>query len=61
MDLDGIMLSEISLTEKDKCSMISFMQDLKNKTNKEENQTYIYREQTDGFQWEGGMGKMGEG
>ena len=34
MDLEGIMLSEISQTEKDKYCMLSHMWNLKDKTNK---------------------------
>ena len=34
MDLEIIILSEISQTEKDKYSMLSHMWNLKNKTNK---------------------------
>ena len=35
MDLEGIMLSEISQTEKDKYCMISLYGNLKNKTNEQ--------------------------
>ena len=39
IDLEGIMLSEISQTEKDKYSVITYMWNLKNKTNNEYNKT----------------------
>ena len=54
MDLEGIILSEISQTEKDKYCVISHMWNLKkynklvNKTKKK--QTHIHREQTRGYQ-----------
>ena len=55
MDLDGIMLSEVSQTEKDKYHMISLIWGIqKNKT---------YREQIGSCQRGGvlGCGRMGEG
>ena len=60
MDLEGIMPSETSQTEKDKCRMISSMWNLKHKTNKQnktkQKLTHRYREQTSGHQSGGGMG-----
>ena len=41
MDLEGIILSDISQTEKDKYCMISFIWNLKNKTNYEYNKKEI--------------------
>ena len=61
MDLEGIMLSEISQTEKDKYCMISLIMESKkysqlmNRTKKKE--THRYKEQTSGYQ----RGKRGEG
>ena len=54
MDRKGIMLNEISQTEKDRCSMISLVFEKKQK------QTYRNREQIGGCQREG-VGEMGEG
>ena len=60
MDLEGIMLSEISQTDKDKFCMISHMWNAKkynklvNKTKKQ--QTHRYREQTSGYQHGEGRG-----
>jgi len=54
MDPDDITLSEISHTEKDKYHTISFYGKLKKKTqinkqaDKKQNQTYKYKEQSDG-------------
>ena len=60
MDLEGIMLSEISQTEKDKYCLISLIcgilkiQKLENITKKD--QTHRSREQTSGYLWgEGGL------
>ena len=52
MDLKSITLSEVNQTEKDKYHMISLMCNLKKnkRVNKQRNQTYKYREQTDGYQ-----------
>ena len=54
MDLEGIMLSETSQTEKDKYYMLSHMWHLKN--NKLENitkkkLTHRYREKISDYQW----------
>ena len=54
LDLEGIMLSEISQTEKDKYCVITYMWNSKNKTKKEMNitkqkQIYWHREQTSGY------------
>ena len=59
MDLESIMLSEISQTEKDKYHLISLMWNLKEKTNE---QTSKQGEETDGYQRGGewGMGEIGE-
>ena len=58
MDLEAIMLSEISQTEKDKYCMISHVWNLKNKLVNitKMKQTHRYREQTSGYKWgrEGG-------
>ena len=59
LDLEGITLSEISQTEKDKYCMISYVEPKKynklvNITKKK--QTYRYREQTSGYQWGEGKG-----
>ena len=56
MDLEGIMLSEISRTIKDKHCMISLIcRILKIQQNSDFNQkkkqTSRYREQTSGYQW----------
>ena len=51
MDLEGIRLSEISQTEKDKHHMISRI--CRIKTNE---QTHRYEEQIDGYQMGGGLG-----
>ena len=61
MDLEGIILSEISQIEKGKYCMISLVQcKTYNKVVKitEKQQTHRYREQMSGYQW--GMGR-GEG
>ena len=63
MNLEGIMLSEISQTEKDKYCMISLICEIVNKTKKK--RTHRYREQTSGYQWgeergEGQYGSWGE-
>ena len=58
MDLESIMLSEISQSQKDKCHMISYMWNLRNKTNNQrgkkerqtKEQTLNYRDQTNGYQ-----------
>ena len=61
MDFEGIMLSEIRQTEKDKYCMISLICGIKqynklvNITKKK--QTHRYREQASGYQW--GKGKGG--
>ena len=60
MDLEGVMLSEISHTER---QMISLMWNLKiQKTNDQtkQNETHGYREQIGGCQKWGGVSKMGE-
>ena len=49
MDLEGIMLGEVSHREKDKYSVISlFLWNLKTKTNEQRKQSY--REQTVGYE-----------
>ena len=59
MDLETVILSEVSQTEKDKYHDITYMWNLKNKpvniTKKK--QTHRYREQTHGYQWGEGKGK----
>ena len=53
MDLEGITLSEISQTEKDKALyVLTFIWDLKIKTNEYNNQ-----KQASGYQWEEGRGE----
>ena len=54
LDLEGIMLSEITQTEKDECINHLYMKPKKynkpvNTTKKQ--QTHKYREQTNGYQW----------
>ena len=61
MDLEGIMLSEISQIEKDKYCMISLICGIY-KYNKVVNitkkkQTHRYREQTRGYHWGEGRGE----
>ena len=60
MELESIMLSEISQTEKHKHSVITYMGNLKkNKTNEctqQQKQTHRYREQASGYQWGGEKG-----
>ena len=53
MDLEGTMLNKIIQAEKDKNSIISYMQDLKNYTNIMyiAKQAHRYREQSSGNQW----------
>ena len=65
MDLEGIMLSEISQMEKDKYCMNHLYVKSK-KYNKwtnitKQKQTHRYREQTSGHQWGGGQGQNGSG
>ena len=56
MNPEGIMLGELSQTEKDKYRMTSFFVELKTKQNKQ-TQTHRYREQMDGDQRQrGGCG-----
>ena len=57
MDLESIMLNEISQTEKDKYHMISLVWNLKKKQKQKQNQTHKYRKQTDGCQRAGGWAK----
>ena len=55
MDLEGIIPSKISQTEKDKYCMISLMCRIKKYhklVNITKKQTHRYREQTSGYQWE---------
>ena len=66
MDLEGIVLSEISQTEKHKYCMKSHVESKKcnklmNKTKRKE--TYRYGEQASGYQWtkESGEGEDGGG
>ena len=54
------MLSEISEAEKDKCSDLTYIWNLKMKA-KNTNWTYRYWEQAGGCQRWGSVGKMGEG
>ena len=66
MDLEGIMLSEISQTEKDKYHMISLICGIYNKNqNKQTNrsETDLYRQHFDDCQIEQGwgLGEKGEG
>ena len=61
MDLEGLILSEISQTKRDKYHMISLMCNLRNKTNeqtKETNEKQIlkYREQNGGCWKRSGWG-----
>ena len=51
-DLEGIMLSEINQTEKDKLYDFNYMWNLKNKANKTET-NHRYTEQTSGCQGSG--------
>ena len=63
MDLEGIMLSEISQTEKDKYYVFSYVEYKKyNKlvTMTKMKQIHRCREQTSGYQ-SGGRGDMGDG
>ena len=58
MNLEDIMPSEISQTERDKYHMISLKYGIENKTKKE--QVHRYREQIGGCErWK--VGKVGEG
>ena len=66
IDLEDIMQNEISPMERDKYDFTHIWSLEKNPnkyTNKKQNQTCKYREQTDGCPMEGygEMGKMGEG
>ena len=65
MDLEGIMLSEISHTEKDKYCMIPLICGILKKANayNRRKQTHRYREQASGYQWGEGSrgGKIGVG
>ena len=56
MDLEGIMLREVSQTEKDKYCVFTFMWDLKNKTN-EQMLKNRNRQQTIGTSEERGRGE----
>ena len=58
MDLENIMLREISQSEKDKHHMISFMWNLRNKLNKQNRGRLIDREQDDSY---GGAGQLAGG
>ena len=50
IDCEGIMISEVSQTDKDNILYdIMYMYNLKNTTKKK--QTHSYREQTSGYQW----------
>ena len=57
MDLEGVMLSEISQSENNKYDFMC-MWNLKSNINEQikQKQTHRYREQTDGFQRGGGLG-----
>ena len=59
MDLEGIMLSEISQTEKDKYHVISLMCGISKtkQANIKQKQSYRYREQTSDCQREWGKGE----
>ena len=61
MDLEIIILSEISQTEKDKYHMISLICGIQNMTqmnlSTKQKQTHRHREQTSGCQGGGGVGK----
>ena len=61
MDLEIIILSEISQTEKDKYHMISLICGIQNMTqtnlSTKQKQTHRHIEQTSGCQEEGGVGK----
>ena len=62
-DLQGIMLNEISQSEKDTCHMISFLCGINLKNNKLANKKAVnhkHREQTDGTRGNN-EGQMGEG
>ena len=52
MDLECIMFSEVSHTEKDKYSVTTYLWNLKNKPNEltKQKQTYRYGEQTSCYQ-----------
>ena len=59
MNLEGIMLSELSQTEKDKYYMISHVKSKIqqiSECNRKRNR-HRYREQTSGYQWEGWEGQ----
>ena len=58
MDLEGIMLSEISEAEKDKCPDLTYIWNLKMKA---QNTNWTYREQAGGCQRWGSVSKKGEG
>ena len=56
IDCEGIMLSEVSQTDKDNILYdIMYMYNLKNTTKKK--QTHSYREQTSGCQWRDGSNR----
>ena len=60
MDLEGIMLSEISQTEKEKYCMISLtfgIYKIKLVSITKQKPTHRYREQTSGYQWGEGKGE----
>ena len=63
IDLESIMPSEISQTEKDKYHVIPFINASKKLISKRQSQKYKYKEETDGCQKEGAWGvrQMSEG
>jgi len=63
MDLEGIILSEISSKEKGILYIITYMCNLKiqqasDYNNKKQKQTHRYREQISGYQWGEGNGTL---
>ena len=59
INLEGIMLSEISQTERDKYSMLLLIcgsQKIKQMHITKQKQMHRYREQTSGYQWGKGKG-----
>ena len=66
MDLEGIILSEISQTEKDKYHMISsvckvYVETKKQNRKTTEKQTHRYREQSEGGNGAWGLGEKDQG
>ena len=63
MDIEIIILNEVSQEEKDKYHMISLRREIKKIKQIKQKQTHRYREQTGGCQKGGawGMSEIGEG